>query len=404
MPSPLPSRHFVLNIQLIFNIGFYALIPFLAVHMSTNLQLAGWMIGLVLGVRTFSQQGLFIIGALLAERFGCRPLMLTGCCVRIAGYLVFAWSGGFWGMLLGAFLTGMGGAMFSPCLEALTAEISANDKSALAQKNTTRLFALFAVYGELGAVSGPLLGVLLWDIGFQHMALCSAALFMLALLLLHLNIPHQTSRIASMSGWQRLLANRPFLWFTLFYSSYLLSYNQVYFGLPKELQRSLGSIDALAWLFVIASLLVIVLQLPIARLTRHWPPQRTLVLGFLLLALAFVFPALRHELPGAWWQDTWLPYAGLILLLMLGQMCVQPLALSLVPHFAAYRQLPLHYGALASVAGCIVLVSNVWLGWLFDLDSSGRLFWQASAAFPLASALFFLLGGKRLFRQDHQCK
>ncbi|MBS7326101.1 MAG: hypothetical protein KIG85_05710, partial [Thiopseudomonas sp.] len=67
------------------------------------------------------------------------------------------------------------------------------------------------------------------------------------------------------------------------------------------------------------------------------------VLGFLLLALAFVLPALRHELPGGWWQDTWLPYAGLMLLLMLGQMCVQPLALSLVPHFAAYRQLPLHY-------------------------------------------------------------
>ncbi|MBS7325738.1 MAG: hypothetical protein KIG85_03850 [Thiopseudomonas sp.] len=49
-----------------------------------------------------------------------------------------------------------------------------------------------------------------------------------------------------------------------------------------------------------------------------------------------------------------------------------------------------------------MLASNVWLGRLFDLDSSGRLFWQASAAFPLASALFFLLGGKRLFRQMEQ--
>ena len=53
-------------------------------------------------------------------------------------------------------------------------------------------------------------------------------------------------------------------------------------------------------------------------------------------------------------------------------------------------------------AGCTVLASNVWLGRLFDLDSSGRLFWQASAAFPVASALFFLLGGKRLFRQMEQ--
>lgn len=397
MPSQLPSRHFVLNIQLIFNIGFYALVPFLAVHMSSNLQLAGWLIGLVLGARTFAQQGLFFVGALLAERFGCRPLMLAGCCVRIAGYLVFAWAGDFWGMLLGAMLTGMGGAMFSPCLEALTAEIAAGDNARTQTNNS--LFALFAVYGELGAVLGPLLGRFLWGISFQHMALCSAALFMLALLLLHLNIPHQVRRIPPLGGWRRLLGNRPFLCFALFYSSYLLSYNQVYFGLPKELQRSLGSIDALAWLFAMASLLVIVLQLPVARLTRHWPAQRTLTLGFVLLALAFVLPALRHEWPDTWGQATWLPYAGLMLLLMLGQMCVQPLSLSLVPHFAGHRQLPLYYGALASVAGCMVLAGSVLLGRLFDLDSSGRLFWLASAAFPLASALFFWLGGKRLFRQ-----
>lgn len=45
--------------QLLFNVGFYLVVPFIAVQMSDNLGAAGATVGLVLGVRTFSQQGMF---------------------------------------------------------------------------------------------------------------------------------------------------------------------------------------------------------------------------------------------------------------------------------------------------------------------------------------------------------
>ncbi|MEW5535419.1 MFS transporter, partial [Streptomyces virginiae] len=54
--------------QFTINLGFYMLMPYLASHLSGPLGLAGWIVGLVLGVRNFSQQGMFLIGGTLADR------------------------------------------------------------------------------------------------------------------------------------------------------------------------------------------------------------------------------------------------------------------------------------------------------------------------------------------------
>ena len=80
-----PVQLLLLN-QFSINVGFYMLMPYLAVHLSGELALAGWAIGLVLGVRNFSQQGMFLIGGTLADRLGYKPLIVAGCALRTAGF------------------------------------------------------------------------------------------------------------------------------------------------------------------------------------------------------------------------------------------------------------------------------------------------------------------------------
>ena len=58
----------LLGSQLVFNLGFYAVVPFLAGAMGTEYGLGAAAIGLVLGARTFSQQGMFLLGGMLADR------------------------------------------------------------------------------------------------------------------------------------------------------------------------------------------------------------------------------------------------------------------------------------------------------------------------------------------------
>ena len=40
--------------------------------------MAGATIGLVLGLRTLSQQGMFFVGGALSDRFGARRMILSG--------------------------------------------------------------------------------------------------------------------------------------------------------------------------------------------------------------------------------------------------------------------------------------------------------------------------------------
>ncbi len=55
--------------QLIFNIGFYSVVPFLAGVMRDDFGMGTLAVGIVLGARTFAQQGLFLFGG-----GPCRPM------------------------------------------------------------------------------------------------------------------------------------------------------------------------------------------------------------------------------------------------------------------------------------------------------------------------------------------
>ncbi len=65
----LAARLLMIN-QFGINLGFYMLMPYLAGYLAGPLGLAAWAVGLVLGVRNFSLQGMFLIGGTLADRLG----------------------------------------------------------------------------------------------------------------------------------------------------------------------------------------------------------------------------------------------------------------------------------------------------------------------------------------------
>ncbi len=173
----------LLGSQFVFNIGFYAVVPFLALFLRDDMLLSGGLIGLILGLRTFSQQGMFILGGTLADRYGAKAIILAGCVVRVAGFLLLACGASLWPIILGACLTGVGGALFSPSIEALLARAGTLSQ-ANGKRSRAEWFALFAVCGELGAVIGPVAGGVLSGIGFRHIALAGAGIFLLALAVL----------------------------------------------------------------------------------------------------------------------------------------------------------------------------------------------------------------------------
>ena len=386
----------LLGSQFVFNIGFYAVVPFLAIFLRDDMLLSGGLIGLILGLRTFSQQGMFIIGGALSDRFGARAIILIGCVIRVVGYLLLALGQSLWPIILGACLTGIGGALFSPSIEALLAK-AGTQSEASGKRSRAEWFALFAVCGELGAVLGPALGALLTGFGFRQVALAGAGVFIVALILLSFALPaapRRTQKINILPWWTTFRQPR-FVAFIIAYSSWLLSYNQLYLALPVEIQRAGGSEKDLGPLFMLASLLIVALQLPLARVAHRVGAVRILPVGFLLLSTAFASVALFASTPPAEGWQRLIPSICFVTLLTLGQMLLVPSAKDLIPRFAEESTLGAHYGALATAGGVAVLAGNFAFGGLLDealTPSTQAIYpWLLLALFPLCSAVAMVL-------------
>ncbi|MFP3990485.1 MFS transporter [Streptomyces sp. E11-3] len=385
--------------QCAFNIGFFAVLPYLAAHLSGTLGLAGWLVGLVLGLRTFSQQGLFVVGGALTDRYGPRPVVLVGCALRVLGFGWLGFAEATWAVLGAVLLVGFAAALFSPAVETEIARQAVRHEEATGVART-RVLALFSAGGQAGALLGPVLGAALLAGGFSAACLAGAGMFVLILaghwwlmprMPRMLRMPHAapstTTRPAPDGGGLRELArNRAFLALCLAYSTYLLAYNQLYLALPAELDRSTGSQAALGWLFALSSVLVIAGQLPLSR----WAAARlthpaALRCGLGLIAGAFLAAGALLPVGGL------VPALAFVVLLTVGQMLVVPAARAWLPDLVPDHRLGLCTGALSSVSGAVVLLGGAPSGAL--LARGGVLPWMALAAVPLAGLL--MVRGRR---------
>ncbi|MFF3500523.1 MDR family MFS transporter [Streptomyces sp. NPDC003247] len=379
-----PLLRLLILTQLAFNVGFYAVLPFLAEHLGSGIGMAGWLVGFVLGLRTFSQQGMFVVGGRLVDRYGVRPVVLAGCGLRIAG---FAWLGSAeaTGAVIGAVLViGFAAALFSPAVESEVAR-QAVAWEAAGHGPRTRVLALFSVAGQAGAFVGPLLGALLLAVDFRTACLAGAAVFVLVLAgharLMPQRVPGR-DRSPRRGGTRALLRNRRFLALCCAYGSYLLAYNQLYLALPDEVRRAAGSQAPLSWLFALSSLLVVLAQLPVTRWAGdRLGLRRSLTAGLLTIAAGFAVVAAAR--PAGWTGAAGLlPAAGFVVLLTLGQMLVVPAARAWVPDLAEEGRIGLYTGALSSVSGLIVLVGSAATGSLLDLGLPPAVPWLVLAAVP----------------------
>lgn len=396
-----PYLRLLTTTQFAFNIGFFAVLPYLAAHLGSGLSMAGWLVGLVLGLRTFSQQGLFVVGGALTDRYGPRPVVLAGCALRIAGFGWLAYAGSTVTVIAAVLLIGFAAALFSPAVESETAREAVRHEQATGTPRA-QVLALFSAAGQAGAFLGPLLGSLLLLLGGGFRAACLAgALVFVAVLAGHARLMPgrndarddartpdgvrddaitRTAQRATTSSWRAVFTNRPFLVLCLAYSTYLVAYNQLYLTLPAEVERATGSQAALGWLFALSSLLVVTVQLPLTRWSAHrMTPRNALVTGLTVVAAGFAAVPLTPGGPGGL-----LPGAVLVVLLTLGQILLVPAARGIVPDLVDDRRLGLATGALSSVSGLAVLGGSAATGAL--LGAPAPVLWTVLAAVPLCGA------------------
>lgn len=382
-PLPLAVRLLLVN-QLGVNTGFYLLVPYLATHLGENLGLSAAVVGVVLGVRNLSQQGLFLIGGSAADRLGARGVIIAGCALRTAGFALFALGDNLSVLLAASVLSGVAGALFNPAVRAYLTQEAGERKA--------EAFALFNVFATTGALIGPLLGSVLLLVDFRTSALTAAGIFAVLTVAQALVLP---ARKATPSGgtvlgdWREVVGNRAFLAFACAMTGMFTLESQLYLLLPEGARRATGWDGAAGLVFLVGTLANLTLQLRITRtLKTRGGRAGWIAVGLALMALAFLPPALVAGGTSAG------PLAAVpvllgALLLYLGLMVASPFVMELIPRFGRPELTGTYFGIFYVVSGVAAAAGNTAVGWAMDAGERGGaawLPWVCCALAGLASA------------------
>ncbi|KUI03702.1 MFS transporter [Mycobacterium sp. IS-3022] len=383
-----PSRMLMVN-QFGINLGFYMLMPYLAGYLAGPLGLAAWTVGLVLGVRNFSQQGMFILGGTLADRLGYKPLIVAGCLLRTGGFGLLVFAESLPAVLIASAATGFAGALFNPAVRAYLATDSGPRR--------VEAFAVFNIFYQAGILAGPLVGLALMALDFRITAAAAALVFAALTVAQLFALPPQSPGVPEdkssvLADWRVIVANRSFLMFAAaMIGSYVLSF-QVYLALPLHAGMLEPQRESLmvASVFVVSGVVTVFGQLRITQwFGTRWGAGRSLVFGLLLLAAAFV-PLMVVPDSGRFGHTA--AVAALLLaagVLAVGSAAVFPFEMDTVVSLANERLVGTHYGFYNTIVGIGILVGNLGTGWLMQAGRNAgvsELIWLALALVGLASA------------------
>ncbi|MGI5201362.1 MFS transporter [Spirillospora sp. CA-108201] len=345
---PVAVRLLLVN-QFGVNVGFYLLVPYLATHLTGDLGMSAAATALVLGARNLAQQGLFPVGGAAADRLGARRVIIAGCGLRAVGFGMFAFGDGLVVLVGAAVLSGLAGALFNPAVRAYVA-VEAPDRAGA--------FALFNVFAQAGALCGPVLGAVLLLADFRVVAVTAALIFLVltvgqAAVLPVRDVPPSGGG-SVLGDWRACLGDRRFMAFAFALSGMYALQNQLYLVLPLAAERTTGRPEAVAAVFVIATVATLVLQVPLTRFLGH-PARRTAAIagGLAVMGLGFLAPAF---LPGP------VPVLVAVLGLAVGVMMAQPFVYDLVGSYGGPDRPGTYFGMFYLVSGVAAAVSTVVIG------------------------------------------
>ncbi|WP_436495167.1 MFS transporter [Actinokineospora sp. HUAS TT18] len=350
---PLSVRLLLIN-QFGVNTGFYLLIPYLATHLTDDIGMSAAMVGVILGVRTLSQQGLFLIGGTASDRLGPRQVIIAGCGLRTIGFALFALGDTMPILLAASVLSGLAGALFNPAVRAYIA-VEAADRRAEA-------FALFNVFAQTGALVGPLLGslLLLWD--FRVSALVAAGIFAALTIAQAFALPRKDTPPAQttvIGDWRECLHNKSFLAFTLALTGMFALQNQLYLVLPIAAKKATGSASSVAAVFIVSTVTTLALQVRITRKLSHRPRHHSIAIGLATMGVGFLAPALSESLAAVL-----IATVGLAL----GVMITQPFVYELIPTFGRESLAGTYFGMFYLASGIVAAVGNAGIGWAGEVS------------------------------------
>ncbi|WP_156293612.1 multidrug efflux MFS transporter MdtH [Serratia oryzae] len=287
------GKYFLLFDNLLVVLGFFVVFPLISIRFVDQLGWAALVVGIALGLRQLVQQGLGIFGGAIADRFGAKPMIVTGMLLRAAGFAAMAMADQPWLLWFSCALSAIGGTLFDPPRTALVIKLTRPHER-------SRFYSLLMMQDSAGAVVGALIGSWLLQYDFHFVCWTGAGIFVLAAgwnawLLPAYRI--STVRAPMKEGMMRVMRDRRFLAYVLTLTGYYMLSVQVMLMLPIVVNEIAGSPAAVKWMYAIEAALSLSLLYPLARWSeKHFRLEQRLMAGLLLMTISLIPVGLANSL------------------------------------------------------------------------------------------------------------
>lgn len=393
----LPVKLLVVN-QMAVNAGFYMLVPFLAMYFTEDLGLSLAVTGIILGARNLSQQGLFLVGGAASDRLGTRPVIITGCGLRVIGFGLFALGDNVALLIAGSIISGFAGALFNPAVRVYVA--------AAAGERRSEAFALFNVFAQAGALLGPIIGTSLLVFDFRIIAVTAALLFLVLTIAQLFALPPQDiekSQDKILTDLGFVMTHRQFLLFTLALVGLYTLESQMYLTFPVLLKEATGLEQTVMLLFLGTTIASIVFQVRInAWFSRKMTRDTSITIGMTIMGISFL-PLLA--ILGTQSENTNATIAivaiaiGSAIAMQLGAMIAQPFVLEMIPEFGPKYVSGMLFGTFYLASGLVAAGGNSLIGWGIDYREGHLGIIMCTLIGIASAALYAVFSGRRLFPQ-----
>ena len=287
------GKYFLLLDNMLVVLGFFVVFPLISIRFVDQMGWAALMVGIALGLRQLTQQGLGIFGGAIADRFGAKPMIVTGMLLRAVGFATMAVAHEPWLLWLSCFISGIGGTLFDPPRAALVVKL-------VRPHQRGRFFSILLMQDSAGAVIGALLGSWLLQYDFSLVCGVGAVMFVICAIVNAWLLPAyklSTIRTPMLEGMGRVLRDKRFVTYVLTLAGYYMLAVQVMLMLPIMVNEIAGTPAAVKWMYAIEAALSLTLLYPIARWSeKRFRLEQRLMAGLFLMTLAMLPMGLTQNL------------------------------------------------------------------------------------------------------------
>lgn len=395
------SSFWVANIMELFErLAYYGQQIVFMIYMRNRLGFTESEAGLLSGIFGFLFYFLPILGGTLADKWGFRKAFNIAFTILALGYFligsvgmnafsnIYAGFDLYWLLILFLVFTAFGGSFIKPSVLGTVAVASTQETKSLG-------YAIYYWLVNVGAMAGPTIAYFVRDNLGNEFVYIVSSLSCLAMLVVNIFL-YKEIRADSAGTTESIgkklanlfvvLGNIKFMIFLLIYSLYWIIFWQEYIIIPYYIT---DYIDAQAPYEIIQSWAgagaIILLQIPINRLTKNLPTKKAILLGFAFSSLIWLIIGISPGIPAI---------AAGIVAFAIGEMIQAPRYYEYISEIAPPGQQGLFQGYAFLPLAIARIVGDPLGGWLYQSSKAAgkpELVWFALIGIGVLATFFMFL-------------